>query len=624
MGELQLPYGGYLRWTYAANTYQWPSSNNTVNLYAVNGRFLAAAANAYTGGQPATEWSYPISYTAPLNDQSVVQGSCVTDSGAAAERCWTFANGQTSGIPVTTDAQRWGTVNGTMTKLTDQMLTYSQDAAGNPFVIQSEQMDATGASGTVYSLMQQAVDAYGNATSVSTWDYSTSAPSGPATRVVNTTYNNSCSSPWTGSTSGACPYVNQFLLSLPLTSSVTAGSATTTLVTNTYDNYTKYGLTSVAAPYEFDTAYGSYILNQPRGNVTTTVTPSGTTNMGYDTTGLMLAADDNNGHAVSVTAASGTNHSAPGTIQPNTGNAGDSNLATALSYSPFLAVTTAVAPNSATATTTYDSIGRVTSTQAPSHTTDGSVAGATTTYSYAFGTTAGGTIANGAYTTTATTNTHWTTAVADGLGRTVTQTSGYGTTSPTTVSTVDTVYGPCACSPGGKMVKTSQPYTSGRDRRMDLIHLRFSGTDAGGDAAGWSEHDEVYLPGELDDGGRPGGQVETIPERCVRKCVECGGTGPAGKSGVDDPAKYAFDLGHGNAGDELHLRCAESFSECVDAARGGDADADVHLRSGDAAVDEHDESGDGDEVAAGEWNDFVYLQRGRDAGHADGPEGSGD
>ena len=57
---------------------------------------------------------------------------------------------------------------------------------------------------------------------------------------------------------------------------------------------------------------------------------------------------------------------------------------------------------------------------------------------------------------------------------------------------------------------------------------------------------------------------------------------------------------------------------------GGDADADVHLRSGDAAVDEHDESGDGDEVAAGEWNDFVYLQRGRNAGHADGPEGSGD
>ena len=52
------------------------------------------------------------------------------------------------------------------------------------------------------------------------------------------------------------------------------------------------------------------------------------------------------GHAVSVTSSSGTNHSAPGTIQPNTGNAGDSNLATALIYSPFLAVTTAIAPNS--------------------------------------------------------------------------------------------------------------------------------------------------------------------------------------------------------------------------------------------------------------------------------------
>ena len=57
--------------------------------------------------------------------------------------------------------------------------------------------------------------------------------------------------------------------------------------------------------------------------------------------------------------------------------------------------------------------------------------------------------------------TRWATAISDGLGRTVTQTSGYGTTSPTTVSQVDTVYAPCACSPAGKMVKTSQPYAPG-------------------------------------------------------------------------------------------------------------------------------------------------------------------
>jgi hypothetical protein len=71
---------------------------------------------------------------------------------------------------------------------------------------------------------------------------------------------------------------------------------------------------------------------------------------------------------------------AAGNIQPNTGSSNDSSLATALGYTPFLRVSSAVAPNAAAATTTYDSAGRVSTAQVPSHSSSGPVAGATTTY----------------------------------------------------------------------------------------------------------------------------------------------------------------------------------------------------------------------------------------------------
>jgi YD repeat-containing protein len=70
---------------------------------------------------------------------------------------------------------------------------------------------------------------------------------------------------------------------------------------------------------------------------------------------MPTGADDNNSHAIAVTAASGTNNSAPGLIQPNTGSSNDSNLATSLTYSTFLGVASATAPLT---TIAYDSQGR--------------------------------------------------------------------------------------------------------------------------------------------------------------------------------------------------------------------------------------------------------------------------
>jgi len=82
--------------------------------------------------------------------------------------------------------------------------------------------------------------------------------------------------------------------------------------------------------------------------------------------------------------------------------------------------------------------------------------GAQTNYTYGYTT--------NAWTVTATTNnavggtSHYMTATMDGFGRTVEAQSGNGST---VVSTVDTVYAPCACSPMGKMSQQSEPYTTG-------------------------------------------------------------------------------------------------------------------------------------------------------------------
>ena len=160
-----------------------------------------------------------------------------------------------------------------------------------------------------------------------------------------------------------------------MTQSLTDSTNTVALQSNTYDGYTTHPLTSVSGLTEFDSAYGTSYTT--RGNLTQAVVPGATTNTYFDMTGMPTGADDNNGHAVSVSAASGTNNSAPGVIQPNTGSPNDSNLATSLTYSSFLGVATATSPNSSLTTVAYDPQGRPLTAVSPT--------GASTGYTYIFG-----------------------------------------------------------------------------------------------------------------------------------------------------------------------------------------------------------------------------------------------
>src|SRR5262249_42859272 len=137
-----------------------------------------------------------------------------------------------------------------------------------------------------------------------------------------------------------------------------------------------------------------------------------------------------------------SNYVAPSVITPNS----NSNLQTSAGFTTWLALSSITFPNTATSSTTYDTFGR------PYQST--SVYGAVTTYAYS-----GATLP---MTITATTNSHWVQTTLDGFGRTTTVVRGYNDGSGAhTVSTVNTVYGSCACSPLGKVAQVSQPYAPG-------------------------------------------------------------------------------------------------------------------------------------------------------------------
>ena len=110
-------------------------------------------------------------------------------------------------------------------------------------------------------------------------------------------------------------------------------------------------------------------------------------------------------------------------------------MATSVTYATSFA-----GPIGATSTITYDGYGRPVQTTIPD--------GATTTYSYTYN----------PNTQTATLGNRWKKTTLDGFGRVTRVEMGHDST---TVSTVDTQYGPCACSPLGKLWRVSQPHAPG-------------------------------------------------------------------------------------------------------------------------------------------------------------------
>jgi RHS repeat-associated protein len=267
----------------------------------------------------------------------------------------------------------------------------------------------------------QTLDQYGNVLTAQAYNFGVGAVGSLARTTTNTYLYQSNST-----------YTNYYIFNRLLTSSVTDGTNTATLASNTYDGTT---LTSVSGPHEHDSNYTTTFTY--RGNVTSSVTPTTNTTNYYDMTGN-LTNTTVNGVSSAVTTTSATNYAAPSQMTTNS-------LTSSASWSTFLGLGSATGPNGDTGSITYDADARPLTSTSPY--------GAVTNYTYNDTASPPNKIAA--------TNGHWVKTVMDGLGRTIQTVTGYGTGAGTTVSTVDTKYAPANSSAFGKLSQRSEPYAPG-------------------------------------------------------------------------------------------------------------------------------------------------------------------
>ncbi len=425
--QVQVPQGGKLTWGYTSFIY-----NGNRSYEEVNKRYLTPSGTQYT-------------YTFVRNDPSnsvTVHSAVALDDASGTEKYWAFNTNTATpwNLGLVSDFQH-RSAPGVTPPVRDESYTWVQDAAGDAYLGTVQTTLNQGQSYAAATKTVQTQDSYGNLLTSSVYDYNSLTT--PARSYANTyLYQNNTN------------YSSRYIFNRLLTSTL----ASVTLASNVYDG----GVLNPTSgsPREWDAEnYGASFAY--RGNVTQANSPGKTTNVTYDTTGTAIEKDDNNNHSVNIATSTATNFTLPDSLSPN----GASSLQTNAAYNATGYAPTSIAGPSQTinngssgnaAYTSYDSYGRVSYTLAPSQswTTNN---GAQTNYSYSY--------TSGAWAVTATTNnaggsSHYTTTTSDGFGRTTRVQSGYGTTA---VSTVDTVYAPCACSPLGKMSQQSEPYAGGTE-----------------------------------------------------------------------------------------------------------------------------------------------------------------
>ncbi|MBI4892181.1 MAG: hypothetical protein HY821_16255, partial [Acidobacteria bacterium] len=403
-GELTkvvLPKGAEMEWAYDNADY-----SNGKRFREVKYRYLRTSSGAPT-------WSYTLAgYDA--GSGVTVSGRSVTDPNNHARAWFFYRDPAQSNFRRLFRYEDWRLSTGTVVMRED--FTWATDALGRLYLGTTETVLDYGAAYEKRSKVEQVLDSSGGVTERRIYEYgSLSTPA----RIYRNYYTD---------IAGA---------HLATTSEVQEGTQTTVLGEWWYDTPGYYGQTGwlVDAPYMNYHAAGYGPANYTRGMVTRSKAlgkPMGT--VVYDIGGNVVQAAAQGGATEQFTVTSASQWTAPSSMVPN----GENNLGSSFQFDSVLRLSSAAGPNGASSTYQYDAVSR------PSSTT--SALGAVTTYSYT------------ATTATATTNGHFAKTTTDGLGRTVKVEKGAGST---VVSVVDTEYGPCACSPLGKVKKVSMPYAPG-------------------------------------------------------------------------------------------------------------------------------------------------------------------
>ncbi|MBI5280355.1 MAG: RHS repeat-associated core domain-containing protein [Candidatus Solibacter usitatus] len=414
--KVTYPYGADTQWNYVDFAF-----GNGRTLREVNGRWLRPQAGA-------TQWYYAITPSNSGTPQNCHQGRVVLDANGIDDRLWSFQTNPAVfnyGLPVSVQER---TNSPSLKVLATREFTFTQFSAGNIYLSETRTRLDPGTAFEKSSRSTNTLDSHGNLLDQKVYAFG-----------IDTT-------PARTYTHGYISSYGYRLFGLRLWSDVTEGTTTKRLAEYEYD-----GRSSALCPagstnlvdiqpgpvYWHDGGYGlSYLA---RGNPTwvKSLGKPGSC-LSYDIAGNVVKAQDLLGHRVDFTLGAASNWSLPSAVTPN----GETNLASSYQWNSFFGLAQNVNPNNSTAAFTYDTMARPATTTSPH--------GAVTNYSYA-------TATEGSV-TTATTNGKWVKTTTDGLGRTIRAEKGYGTT---TVSVVETEYGPCACSATGKVKRVSQPYAPG-------------------------------------------------------------------------------------------------------------------------------------------------------------------
>jgi len=427
MTQFTTPLGAVLGWQY--RTFVYTAGNSSRQYREVQTRTMSPAYNGSTN-----TWSLSLANgTGSLHGTGTVQ-----DLGAQSEKLWTF-NTSTTALAGNTpypDALLGSltaydeifTGSGGPTTLLHKDYTPWQSSGGQAYESTIVTTLNPGA-GPAQTRTVQTLDNHGNLTQSQITDYAGSAT---GTRTYNMTY-----------TAGSSNYAARYIFNRLLTATVTNGGSPLALVNNTYDSgcFTN-GMTNTNATNSHDPAYNTSVTIRGNLSGTSGLNGSGWYCTAYDTAGVPYYSW-NGTQSVAIQTDSTTDYSLPTAIQPNS----NSDMQTSATYASSWAPTSLTGPNGDQGTTTYDSYGRPAQTTIPD--------GAVTTYTYAYYNSA---TQSGANSQTATLDGRWQTTTLDGFGRTIHVQTGNGST---TVSTVDTQYAPCACSPLGKMSAVSEPYAPG-------------------------------------------------------------------------------------------------------------------------------------------------------------------
>ncbi len=401
--QMTTPFGGSLSWTHGNATY-----TGSVTQRQVQSRSLVTGVGAQAS-------SYTITGTPGAS-------ATVNDASGHSQKIWNFQTNTSLfnfGMVTSYDQQQMPG----QTTLAHNDFTWVQDSAGNPYVGTTITTLDPAQPYAISKKTTQTLDSHGNATQMKFWDFYTGTPPTNPKRTYTNTYLTD---------NGACTYSNLYIFNRLLSSTLTDGANSTTLVTNQYASSFPADAPGIR---EHDSNYNTSYLC--RGNLTSSTTPSGTVTINYDIAGN-IAQRYVNGELTTNTVSNSTNYAVPSAMTTI-------NLTSSVNYTSFLAPSSATGPNGDSASINYDTLARLYSSISPY--------GATTTYQYSDPNPP--TSGNLPWRQTKT-NGHWVKTTLDGFGRAIKTETGDDTNG--TSSIVDTDYAACGCTPIGKMYRTSMPH----------------------------------------------------------------------------------------------------------------------------------------------------------------------